>query len=892
MHRDYTQVPGGMGSYSRAALSFVLVALLSGLLTTLIYQLPVTHSVDLGGYDAAYTRGFFDPQLSGPALEGSDGSARWTKADSFLLFPQAGWPAQLSLHMRARPGSISRLTILTNGVEQLSMQLDERWQDVQLPVSVSLFKPEDTLISIHTDTATLPGQSQQVGVLIDRASYVVGPAPILPAPSQLLYAMLLSVLIALVTGLRRSGRALGRGAGFDSNASALVAALLPAFLLLVFYRLQTPYPYPLRGLLQTLCLMLAGWLAVKHAPRLVLRANWLADLLALGGMLLWAVALWNAAQAHVVRSVPGVENDFRVFATRTDVASIFRADGFYNLGYPLLLWLASPFTANNPWLAGRLIGLLAALTVLVATWWLGRLFFGRIAALIAVMIVAFSPMFVQYALYLGSDMPFAAMCMLTLALFSSQEVVRVNSRPAHMGSIVAAGICAGMAFLIRHPGLLLLPLGVIVLVFSSQRQQEHQDQRLLKLASNARQSFLPTIAYRLLALYVLAFTLTIAPQLFVNIRDTGQPLYSQQAKNIWLAVLGDGDWGRWDEISNDISLLDVFRQSAERFLNNWWNNIRGFVGSGAEDTSEFGHAIQLRLLGFPANWLAVAGLLLWLWKAVWERESQAIGEQANSDRSKAKAVSETAKHVIFLEDNASLKQFPWPASLMHQPLSILWIWLILYVAAICVGFVLPRFFLPLLPIYALAAAYMLRYMVALMRRWSSVQTFTALGLLLLACLWSGFSIGTSYVLQPRATTEQLPGQDVYATAAVQLITTALPADALLVVRVPVDDDEGVALSKYSAIAHRVLPADGGPADWQARGASAVLWSEHLGEPPALGRQLGQAGPYVLYQISDVSSQMPVFLTFPLTRSGQAPERYCRFFACSLQKSIPLFERKS
>src|SRR5690349_17410981 len=69
---------------------------LGALLLALIYQIPVTHTVDIGGYDSAYVQGFFEPERGvgpdQPELAGSDGSARWTHATSYLLFPQAGLP--------------------------------------------------------------------------------------------------------------------------------------------------------------------------------------------------------------------------------------------------------------------------------------------------------------------------------------------------------------------------------------------------------------------------------------------------------------------------------------------------------------------------------------------------------------------------------------------------------------------------------------------------------------------------------------------------------------------------------------------------------------------------------------------------------------------------------
>ena len=79
-----------------------------------------------------------------------------------------------------------------------------------------------------------------------------------------------------------------------------------------------------------------------------------------------------------------------------------------------------------------------------------------------------------------------------------------------------AGLTAGAAFLIRHPGLLLLPFGWLV-IFS-----------VKSLALSVNSSELPSESSKfknhnskLLLLFTLAFVLAILPQLYVNLRDTG-----------------------------------------------------------------------------------------------------------------------------------------------------------------------------------------------------------------------------------------------------------------------------------------------------------------------------------------------------------------------------------
>src|SRR6266511_4440422 len=83
----------GLGQAPLIGAAKLLAAMaLGALLLALAYQIPVTHTVDIGGYDAAYVQGFYDPEraLPGqqrPELAGSDGGARWTRERSFLVFP-------------------------------------------------------------------------------------------------------------------------------------------------------------------------------------------------------------------------------------------------------------------------------------------------------------------------------------------------------------------------------------------------------------------------------------------------------------------------------------------------------------------------------------------------------------------------------------------------------------------------------------------------------------------------------------------------------------------------------------------------------------------------------------------------------------------------------------
>ncbi|NJN65504.1 MAG: hypothetical protein HC884_01730 [Chloroflexaceae bacterium] len=617
-----------------------------------------------------------------------------------------------------------------------------------------------------------------------------------------------------------AGARLRTGAIFRRRARLVIrwlaVALVGALFLWCDRRPPPFYPFPLRWLLPTIDTLLVVLLVFRqnHGPRLIL---WLAgrfpplppiglsDLLALMGVSGWFAAVLGAARDHVTLSVPGVEKDFRVYATRaTDLAEVFRADGFYHLGYPLLLWLVHPFTGSNVFVAARLIAAASGSLMLLAAYWLARTVLDRRAgpspdtptcptvstpstihggALLALLLLALSPLTVQYALFLGSDMPCAALIALSLAAL-------VAATPRRSALFLAlSGAAAGGAFLMRHPALVLLPWGILVCLAR-------------------RQHPFPFLA---------GFLLLSMPQYVVNLAATGHPLYSLQAKNIWLAVYGNTDWGRWSEVPNTIGLDEIILRDPSRFMQNWWFNLRSFIGTGAEDTSEYGRALQLRLLGWPANWLALAGLAGWAGGAVG-------GVRRGKRRSQLAP-------------------------------SLLLLFIVLYVPAICVAFILPRFFLPLAPIYAAAAAWSIQ---AGITRYDpppsevhALRNLMGVGLVLLVFLWGGFQTGVRSVLNHQPADEQ--------AIARLTLATVRPGERLLA-HLPPD----VPLAKYSAIAHLVAPWPDAPDERtaltiaQQQGITSLLWDESSGPPPLpdpAAARLGGAGNYGLYRLVPVMRVM-------------------------------------
>jgi 4-amino-4-deoxy-L-arabinose transferase-like glycosyltransferase len=787
-----TAAGGKTAMHSLAALTWAVRAIAASLagmaLMTILCQIPVTHHIDVGRFDAAYVRGFYDPErLDLPQarayLHGSDGSARWTRAESYLLLPQAGLPAEVTIRLRGwrADGALPDIAILVDGHEVYAGATTGEWQEVRIPLRRVSLKPEDVLVTVRSGVAPVSaGDPRLVGVLVDTVVYRTAQPPLQPYPAQLAWGALAGGLLFLaLTGVRGGGTV--RWLRFVAPLRAwLVGMLLIGALYLFFYRIQPAYPYPLRGLMPGVCAALGAIVTLRYGPALAARLPVLPDVLAVSGIAVWTTAVLLAAQDHVTLAVPGVEKDFRVFATRAvDLALVLRADGFYNLGYPFLLWLFAPLTGGNSFLAARLIAALAGMLMLGAAWWLARCLLGRAPALAALVVLGLNPFVVQYALYVGSDMPFAALCTLALALLASHRI-----RGSLWLAALAGGV-AGCAFLVRHPGVLLLPFGVFVLLWMRHEARE----------ARGKPSTFHALAF------AFAFSIAAAPQVVVNIRDTGQPLYNQQAKNVWLAVYGDSDWGRWNEVSNDVSLTDVILEDPGRFAGAWWTHLRAFIGSGAETTDDAGRASQLRLLAFPANWLAVIGLVGWLALLVYQ------GRKALSRPHGAEEV-----------------QPPLP------PFAVpLLIWVTLYTLALAVGLPLQRFFLPLAPVYALAAAWTLLITIrALARHRALIPARLQIGalLILLLVLQSGFAIGVRDVID---------GQPADEVAAVRLVQQTLPPDEPLRVVLAPGDPVG----KYSAIAHRVAPPD--------RATRYLLHSAEAGAIPD-GAVIAIAGKYTLVQV--------------------------------------------
>ena len=733
----------------------VLLACIAAIMLSFaIHAVPTRHNVDIGGYDSAYLQGFFDQQPA-PAAFGVDLKTRWSASSAAFRLPLIGMPATVTLRVAA---PISKTLILQSPTAQLttSFAVAYRWHDLRFTESGSLTKWTDTAVSLSSTTAPWQkGDLREVGVLVDTLTYETGWFA-LPYPSTVSLSVVLAGMIAYLLHLWW---------GVGNTRTIGIAATFPSLLVALAWRWPMASFMVWRDALPWFCII--GLLLLCWHHRAIVQEHWQKEQGRYGtiGILCWGVWLWWVQQRHVTLVVPGVEKDFRSFASRTEsLSSVLHADPFYQIGYPFILWAgqqlssAAVFTVATDW------AVIAAVITLCASWYIARRVLGRGWDLVCVAIMAASSFFVEYSLLIGSDMTFTACAAVSLA--ATQWAME---SPNQRRRWFLVGVTAGLAYMVRHTGVILLAPVV--------------------LACFAPQS---TWRFRLSTLMVVVagWVVCAAPQLFVNIRDTGQIFFNFQAKNSWLAVYGNVDWGRWADVPDSISLRDVILSDPNRFFWSWWHSLVGVFGTGAS-TKEHDTALWQRLLSVPFNWLSTVGVL-WTGWMVLERRL---------DRARA----------------------------------VLLVWAIGFVAISSIAFILPRMLLPLTLVAAMTATDGLRVVT---KRIPRVKWIVIASILIAGLFNAGFTGATQLVA----------GQPDDEYAALSYVHTLEPQR--LVVLIPAESPAG----KYSALSDQVVaritqyPVD--PKRVCKGSPDYVLWSNELVPPDSTLVPLAQFGRYWVFRMAD------------------------------------------
>ncbi|HEX7078574.1 MAG TPA: glycosyltransferase family 39 protein [Candidatus Eisenbacteria bacterium] len=288
-----------------------------------------------------------------------------------------------------------------------------------------------------------------------------------------------------------------------------------------------------------------------HAPRHDARAReggattrwtrWIAyAAIALFGIY-WLV---QGFSAHGIGNY-GVETDFywkygpaaRDLARGHVDAQYYDSKGW---GYPAAVALLA-LSGFEPFRAGQVIALLAALVSLLLLYRLHRSLFGPGAALAGVLLVAGNGVFLANTYEVGTDMFFLAVALASVALL-------LRSKEPGALAVLASGLLGGWAFSTRYNGLFLLP-GALALFLVYRVPQGPMG-----------------AAWRRAAIWTGGFVAGALPWLVINAVHTGNPLTNSNYVNVGYAVYGEGNWekffyggGRSVHSFADVVLLDPGR---------------------------------------------------------------------------------------------------------------------------------------------------------------------------------------------------------------------------------------------------------------------------------------------------------------------------------------------
>lgn len=225
-------------------------------------------------------------------------------------------------------------------------------------------------------------------------------------------------------------------------------------------------------------------------------------------------------------------------------------NGLHPIGYPLLirLGIALGFNATQ---IGHTLSVIGGIFLLISAYALTyRLTKERWLALFSELFLATTGWFLFYGTLEGNDMLSAGLIGLSLVL--------LLERPKHWRVYLAAGLLAGLSYIIRYTAVATSAICLLHLVG-------------LAVFSKRREN------WKYVGSFAGGWIVGAALQLIPSLLVTGNPLYSIQGHNVWWHVTGLSNFvTEWRLAPMDVSLLQVFWAEPQRFLGHWWRIFRSF----------------------------------------------------------------------------------------------------------------------------------------------------------------------------------------------------------------------------------------------------------------------------------------------------------------------------
>jgi 4-amino-4-deoxy-L-arabinose transferase-like glycosyltransferase len=176
------------------------------------------------------------------------------------------------------------------------------------------------------------------------------------------------------------------------------------------------------------------------------------------------IAVWTAIALYISIANPAIqESDMFGFIERAEKLSRENwsawVDGFYPLGYPLLLRILFHFTGDYV-VAGKALSLVSGVGGLFAIYGIARIAFSTPVALLALGFCCLNRVYLGYSVTPSTDMPATGLLLLGIygiCLFSSRHALKY---------LFWSGAAFGLSYLMRYTTITVIPVVFVWLLFS------------------------------------------------------------------------------------------------------------------------------------------------------------------------------------------------------------------------------------------------------------------------------------------------------------------------------------------------------------------------------------------------------------------------------------------
>ncbi|MEY3284246.1 MAG: glycosyltransferase family 39 protein [Acidobacteriota bacterium] len=295
--------------------------------------------------------------------------------------------------------------------------------------------------------------------------------------------------------------------------------------------------------------------------------------------------------------VPARQHPFGNYATETDFYHLFAPDAqrillgqmpentYQGPGYPVVLALGAKLCGADLFAFGKWLSVVCAPLVGLLIFLLFRRLCGAWVGLGAQLLFIVSGEFPQFSINATTDVFFLLLCLTTL-------VILLSRRSEILERVILSGIFAGFAYLTRYNGLFLVATCLAGILLLNLFETDWR-----------RRAWLA-------AIFVVVFTLTVSPWLYLNARRYGSPLYNTNYLNMATQFYPELVAGKTNQDGTRL-LEEKFKSFGDVLLYNPGQALRRYPLTLWQSLR---YSVTEKLVNRYLAILGLAGLLLALWR--------------------------------------------------------------------------------------------------------------------------------------------------------------------------------------------------------------------------------------------------------------------------------------